>query len=260
VWLADDPLRRTYASAARLAFLVLALGACKHGTHADSATEPLAPAAAASSLPVAAPSALLPPQADATIPPSTPSYVTAWVDGTRASRTTAVARTLAPPVRLVALDDLSGPLAARPLGRVQHVLVAPDGEHVVVRGADAAFIFEQRTGVQVGSIPRSTSSGLTFVLRTAVFQALDGYDWTGAQGPLSLYVPGGSAGRVWATHVAGDSVFFIQQEPLLGNHDSRQPERLEIIGNHLVPGGPAKKLLGADILQATSGMGAISGV
>ncbi len=185
------------------------------------------------------------------------AYVTPWVDGTRASRTHVARRTLGPLARIVAFDALTGPLAARPLGRIEHLLVAPDDRHLVLRGADAAWIFDL-SGKHVGSVPRSTSAGLTFATRTGVFHALDEYDFTGTRAALSVFVPLGRAGRVWATHVTADSIFVVNQEAMEGNHGDRTPQQLELVANHLVPGSPAKKLLGGDVMKDAWGLGAIT--
>ena len=242
-------------TAARLALIVLAVGACKHGPRADAPVP-------ADTGPGAAPSLVMEPR----LPPSkvlpmttrsTTSYVTPWVDGTRASHVAAAMRALGPLTRVVDLASLSGPLAARPLGTIEHLLVAPDGQHLVLRGADAASIFD-RAGKHVGAIPVSAETGLTFATKDGVFHGGDAYDWAGTPGALSLYVPGGRLGRVWATHVTGSDVFFVNQEPLLGNHEHRQPARMQVVGNHLVEGPLARKLLGAAVLKATEGMGAIA--
>ena len=245
-------------SAHRIALLVLALAGCNHAKTGGSPPAAIDTAIASdpSSHPVGS-DAAPPPQVPIMTSSRAPLYVTPWVDGTRSSRSAASARSLGALARVADFASVPGSLAASHLGKVEHVLAAPDGEHVVVRGSDGVWIFE-RTGKLVGSIRGTTSAGLTFATRTDVFHGLVGYDWIGAQGPLSLYVPSGVAGRVWATHVMDDQIFFVNQEPIQGNHDARQAERVDVVGNHLVAGGPAKKIIGGDILQATLGMAAIA--
>ena len=185
------------------------------------------------------------------------SYATPWVDGTRASHASAARRTLGALTRVVTFDALTGALAARPLGRVTHVLPAPDGSHVVVQGADAAWIFDMN-GAHIGSIPRSTGDGLTFVTSGGVFRNLEEHDWKGDRATHEIFLPIGRAGRVWATYVNGTTAVVVNQQAIEGNHASRTPEQIVVVANHLVAGSLADKLIGASVLPATWGMGAIT--
>lgn len=249
---------------AAVAIAIAAFGAeaCKHGrtSAGDGPKATSDPIRTATQSDASPPTNL--PKVDAMTQAKTPAYATAyatpWVDGTRASHAPVPRRPLTSFVKIAAFDAPGDPLAERPLGAVENVIAAPDGEHVVVRGMSAAWIFDTG-GKHTGAITIPGAAGYTFATKTGLFHQTREYDWAGKEGNREVWMVEAKPARAWAVHLDGTLASVVNESPVTGNHGSRRRERLDVVVGHVVTGAlTTAQVIGVDKIEAVYGMGAIA--